>query len=262
MKLLLLAVSAGASPDPKEVLFRFRRGEGPVKVKQVDFRGLKCTDVTARMKVDGMEWRFDAIKGRFYGGVLAGDVVVDRGKRGRPFKLRLSVGGARLELITKVFAGREVSGRVSAELELTYKGTGTKHLAGRGSAMITGAEMGRFPVIVKLLSFLSFPKLKRDVMEEAEFHFVLTPRGVVFQFAEVRTGNAALTLRVRRNSCLRYDGGLDFVIEPHIESSFLKHIPGLGDIVKELVGLFGRSSMRVKVSGSLKEPEVSWAPLR
>ncbi len=254
-------ICAAVGPSPRDVLLCFQRGEGTIKVKEADFRGLQCTDVTGRMKVEGMKWKFDAIKGNFYDGVLTGDVQVDRGKEGRPFKLRLSVGGARLELITKDLSGYEVKGRASGEVELAYSGGGTTNLAGRGSAMITGAKLGHFPVVMKLLT-LGFPNLKRDVMEVAEFHFVLTPRGVVFQFAEVRSSNGALALRARRNSCLRYDGGLDFVVEPHIESRLLKHIPGLGDIVAELKSVFERSSMRVKVSGSLKEPEVSWAPLR
>lgn len=261
MRLFLLVIAASAPPAPKDVLLRFQRGDGTIKIKEVDFRGVKFTDVTGRMKIDGMKWRFDAIRGECYGGVLTGHATIDRGKEGRPLELSLSVGGAELHLLTEGLVGHGFKGRVSGEVEISYKGTATTHLAGRGSAVITGAELGRFPVVLKLLSLLRLAVLKPDVMEVAEFHFVLTPRGVVFQFAEVRSGDGAIALRARRNGCLRYDGGLDFVIEPRIERRLLKRIPGLGDIFQEVFSLFDRS-LRVRVSGSLKEPKVSWAPLR
>ena len=236
---------------------------GPIKAASVRFRFLEALDVSAALSRKAGEWRFTSIEGRLAGGAVTGAVSVSA-PQDAPLDINLELFFDNVALADLcIMAGcAPYTGKVKGRLRLRLSGPADTGLSGEGSFYVYDADLARVPTLVKVVGLLGAPSIRGTRFTSGEAHFTLTPKRAVFQSIDVFAEVGSVTLSARRNSAIAYDGTLDFVVEPVIGARFLAGLKLAGEFASTVLKAVEGRVARIRIGGTISDPQVAWSPQR
>ncbi len=257
-------VRQGKSADDWDNFVKTIRGfsdlAGRVSARRLTYRSFPpATDLHGRVRIAKKCWRFETITADMCGGDVSAVAAIDFLEGKRRFRLRANVENALLGDLTRFYDYSVMPGFISGWFEISATSVkGSLH--GSAEFRVRGADLGRFPIALKVVSFifLDFPRHQKEVISEADGHLTITPRGLVFQDLSLRSEGGAFALEAERNGRINYKGEIDLYFRPVFEEGLTKVIPGLPEIIDAIRGRGGR----VRVTGTIKEPKFKWGAFR
>lgn len=243
-----------------KTIIGFRDLMGRVSARRLTYRSFPpVTDLRGRVRITKKCWRFETITADMCGGDLSAVAAIDFLKDRRRFRLRANVVNALLSDLTRFYDYSIMRGFISGRFEMSATSVkGSLH--GSAEFHIRGADLVALPIALKAVSFisLSFPRLQKEIISEADGHLTITPRGLVFQDLSLRSETGAFSLEAERNGRIDFKGNIDLYFRPVFEEGLVKVIPGLPEIIDAIRGRGGR----VRVTGTIREPKFKWGAFR
>ena len=243
-----------------KTILGFRDLAGRVSARRLTYKSFPpATDLSGRVRITKGCWHFEAITADMCGGDVSAEAAIDFLEGRRRFRLRANVENALLGDLTRFYDYSVMGGFISGRFEMSATSVkGSLH--GSAEFHVRGGDLGRFPIALKVVSFifLDFPRHQKEIISEADGHVTLTPRGLVFQDLSLRSETGAFSLEAERNGRIDYKGEIDLYFRPVFEEGLTKVIPGLPEIIDAIRGRGGR----VRVTGTIKEPKFKWGAFR
>lgn len=253
----------GAITGVGEDLLKAGNFEGPARARAVRFRFLTATDLTGWVSRKSGRWEVTDIKGRLGGGELTGSVCFYRDEEDVSVtEVDLVFQDVDALEVTREAEVKEYRGKLRGRLNLTIRGGTLKGLHGEGSVYLTEGRFAGVPLIAQVLAIMGAPRLRRTNMTDAEGHFTLTPRGIVFQGLEFSSEDGSIRLKAERNSVVQYDGTIRMALLPAVDARILAGMKVAGEFASEILRAIERRVARIVVKGTLSEPEIIWNPRR
>lgn len=256
----------------RSLILGFSGLAGRLTARELRYRSLPpFTDLTCGLVIKSKSdsgpgatkptWCFENARADFCGGRFACQAQLSFQPEGRTLSLKARLAGVKLDEFTRKVGRVVTPGILGGEIELTLGSKGREELHGTASAHIRGGNLGRFPVVLSIVSFLTlgFPRLEQEVIEEADFRVTIAPRAIIFQRAELRSRGGGFVLRAERGGTAGYDGTLNFYFRPVIAPSVIAGVPVVGAVAEEIVKKVRERGMRLKVTGTISKPEFQWA---
>jgi hypothetical protein len=237
---------------------------GHVRADSVKWRSFPpATNVNASLHItkDG-DWRFENFTGDHCGGKVTGSAGIRFGGSDRSFSFSAKWIGVRLEEVTRYTKRPVTPGILSASAELKMTSQGRRGLSGDVRLQLRNGNLGRFPMVLKALSLLSFPGIEKEEIENADARMTLTPRAIVFQDLSLGSTDGAFRLVGERLSSVSYEGELDIYFRPVIESRLLARVPAVGELVNKIIDDIQQRGMRIHVTGDTGSPRFQWAAFK
>jgi hypothetical protein len=259
-----------AAPSPSEVFTRTVLGftdlVGSITVERFSYWTLpSATDLRCQLKITDTGWRFENVRAKYCGGDMMAEASIDYKKDGRELRFAAEIVGGKLEEFTRQIKYSVTPGRFSGRIGVCVTSAGVEGLHGSAEVHVRDANLGTLPVVLKAFTFLSFPGIEKEELNEVDGHMTLTPRAIVFQSLTLRShrsGPDSLSLQADRLGSVTYAGDLDLRFKPVIPSRIIPIVPVVGHPIDVVVSGIQQGIMRVRVTGTLTDPKFQWTPFR
>jgi len=237
---------------------------GHIRAKSVTWRVFPpATDLSAALQItEEGDWRLEKMRGDQCGGRMDGRAEIRFGGSDRRFDFAAKWIGVRLEEVTRYLKRQVIPGIVTASADITMTSKGREGLSGDVRLSLRNGNLGGFPMVLKILSLLSFPGVNKEDIENADARMTLTPRAIVFQDLSLGSADGAFQLKAERLGSIGYDGKLDVYFRPEIGKGLLASVPVAGDLVNKILDDITKRSMRIHVTGDTGSPRYQWAAFK
>jgi hypothetical protein len=160
---------------------------------------------------------------------------------------------ADLARLAQSLPGRqELSGKLTAKLELTGSGADLRQISGSGSAQLSQADLGHLPWFLQLISPLNLSR-DRSAFDSGHVTFVIKDGALELDPIKI-TGN---TISLQGRGTVDSQGEIDLQFTPLAGRDERLHIPGISDLTREASG----QMIHITAKGPLGSPKFVATPL-
>ena len=198
-----------------------------------------------RSRRDGSQPR--PLEGRLFGGTVRGDAWVSLGER-PCYGVHAELHQADLSRAAQeVIAGRQnLRGKLAAVVDLGGTGRTLNGMAGRGAIRLSKGDIYELPVMISLLKILNFQPPDQTAFSTSDIDFRIEGGHVYFD--RINFNGDAVSLLGRGE--IDFESNIALVFHARVGRDQLQ-IP----LISELMGGASEQIMRIKVGGTLQNPD-------
>lgn len=212
---------------------------------------LSVTNLTGNVMFAGGQLSLQDLEGSCYDGTIKGFVIfiVDTAEH----QTSLNVVDIDLLQLTKdtSYAGKNITGKVSGELNLTGTGGDSNSFNGSGQLALKDSELWEVPVFVGIFTKLSLGK--KDKFESGFVRFGIDKGTRKLKVRELKFDSRSLKLTSEKG-WMDFDGNMRMILHPNFERS------GLPALFLKIFDQLIEGTLAISVKGTFKQPDVSVEP--
>jgi hypothetical protein len=219
---------------------------GVIDLESVRIQGQQLTALHSSVHVGDGWVRLPDFQARVLGGVLRG-ILAMTFESTPSFDAQLDLAGALLEEYARTLPGKQdFQGRIAASLAVSGRGADVRSLRGKGNIRVTEADLGKLPVMLRLIKPLELNK-EKAAFDRADIDFTIQDGLFTLDPMKV-TGN---TISLLGRGTISPMGELDARLKAVYGRDERFHIPGLSDATREASGQF----LVIHASGPVATPQ-------
>ncbi|MFH1753878.1 MAG: AsmA-like C-terminal region-containing protein, partial [Candidatus Omnitrophota bacterium] len=229
-----------------------------ISSNEIAFGDIRLDDLYIDLKMREGLIKSHRLTMRPYTGLLSGTFQLDANDTAKPFSAEFALKDADLKGLSDDIKLKDnrFSGLLSSKFSIGGSLVSTDSMQGDGWITITDGWLWELPLLGGVTKLLRMPNLKTIVFQEAAGNFSIKNNRLSTDDLTFYGEN----VNIRGQGYLDFDGNLDFVLDTDIKQGLAEGDSDRAKITNILLSQAGNYFGRVKVGGTLKDPEYKLAP--
>jgi len=237
-------------PKTGTPLFKIPR----LKIKDYNIENIHCL---AAMQKGVLE--ITSLQANGYEGILQNKAIIDFNPDNFAYQTSISLANLDLHKLIKVSQPKkkEIYGILDTQLKLGGYGKDLSTLKGKG---IISSKDGKLeiPILESIASFMKLPFLGKFTFNSIQGQFNIANQAIIIPEIQLLGKEADLLCK----GTVGFDQKLDIIVEIHMLKESYNQNQATDKVGNIIMGPLGKYITRVRVRGTIKEPKISWAPIR
>jgi len=245
---------------PGTIFKQLSRYEGDVNFEITDpvIRNIRLDDLNGRINITDGILKIPSLKGTFYEGLLATDIVLDLNDDSLPYTFTYAVSGVNLsKLVSDINRkSNRIYGTLNSELYVKGFAISSSTAEGSGNIYIKDANLGPMPLLAPLIGDL-YSSIQTILGTGQPVNINSAYADFFIKDRKIMTDNMILTgkdINIFADGYVDFDGKLDFSFQNQFKEPDAETHDEWQNFLRTSIVKFGKYISKARLTGTVYEP--------